>query len=529
MRSVVVTLGVVVVMAAIIGLPTLAQPSVSQAQPDLTPTRLDVEPSGAEPGEAVEVVAVVENQGEADADGFWVRLRVDGTIQNAQLVSGLEAGERFTWRTPWVVAPEASELTLEVDATGRVDESDETNNALTTTIGFAADLEIAELTLEPRFPKPDEAAEIRVDVRNPSRRDVERTFAVEVQAGRSTVATRFVQGIEAGESQAVTVPWTAKAGAQLIRVAVDAFDRIPESDSANNRAFVEVDVAQREATGADLAVTEVRLHPRQPNEGEIASLQATVENAGDGVASGFDVAFWADGDPVGRTTIPQLSPGESTVVSLAWTVEVGQRRLRALADAGHVVPEADEANNGQALTVDLGSGPNACGQLVYLWLQDGAIEGLMGIVGAGPETVRNLYVPQIKRVMETQYEGINVRFVYERPGERHGTVAFRPDDESPVLGRAPIGARFSTGSVFVGSFVEFGLGSFAVSRIPILVGTVASHELGHMFGLRHPSPSTGGIMDANTQLTPVPGDDVRRFRDEARQQLTGLLPMACDR
>ena len=316
-------------------------------------------------------------------------------------------------------------------------------------------------------------------------------------------------------------------GAQLIRVTVDSFDRIPESNSANNRAFIEVDVSTRVPTGADLAVSQVRLHPSEPSAGQMASVQATLENTGDGAANAFDVEFWADGDEIGSTTISHLAPGESTVVSLAWTVEVGQRRLRALADAGHVVPEVNEANNGQALTVDLGPGLNACGQLVYLWLRDDAIDGLMGIVGAGPEAVRNLFFPQIKRVMETLYEGINVRFVYERPRERHGTVAFRPDDESPVLGRAPIGGRFSTGSVFVGSFVEFGLGSYAVSRIPILVGTVASHELGHMFGLRHPSPPTGGIMDANTQLTPIPGDDVRRFRNEARAQLEGLLPMAC--
>jgi len=338
-----------------------------------------------------------------------------------------------------------------------------------------------------------------------------------------------VQGLDAGASQTVTASWIAKAGSQLVRASADSFERIPESDADNNGAFLEVDVSAREPTGADLAVMEVRLAPARPSAGQMASLQTTVQNVGTGAASSFDVAFWADGERVGQTTVPQLSAGESTVVSLSWTVESGQRRLRALADAGHVVPEVDEANNGRALTIDVGPELNACGQLVYLWLQDDAVDEFMAIVGAGPETVRNLVFPQVKRVMETQYDGINVRFVYERPGARHGTVAFREDDDSPILGRAPIGLRFNTGNVYMGSFVEFGLGSFAVSRIPILVGTVASHELGHMFGLRHPSPPTGGIMDASTQLSPVPGSDIPRFRDEARRQLEDLLPLVCNR
>ena len=527
MRSGVAVVAVVLSIVGIVGPPVAAQQTPSQSQPDLVAVSVEVDPAGAQPGESAEIVAVVENRGSADADGFFARVRINGAIRYAELMSGLAAGERRTWRMPWLVEADADELTLEVDATDRVAESDETNNERTTAISFAADLQISELTLDPQFPQPGEDVQVRVTVRNPSTLDVSETFAVEIRTERGTATTRFVQGLEAGASDLVTASWTAEAGPQLIQATVDSFERIPESDADNNRAFLAVDVTERRPTGADLAITEVRMEPDRPDVGQNVSLQATVANVGTGAASAFDVGFWADGESVGRASIPQLGAGESTVVSLAWMTRAGQQRLRALADAGHVVAEADEANNGGALTVDLGPDLNACGQRVYLWLQDNAVDEFMAIVGQGPEAIRNLWLPRVKRVMETQYEGINVRFVYERPREGYGTVAIRQEDESPILGRAPIGGRFSTGNVYLGSFLEFGLGSFAVSRIPILVGTVASHELGHMFGLRHPSPSTGGIMDANTQLTPIPGDDVPRFRAEAREQLESLLPLAC--
>lgn len=526
MRLGVALAGLILLAVPLLSVPTVAQQTPSQSKPDLVPVQINVEPADVEPGESAEIVAVVENRGEANAEGFWVRLRVDGSIRNTQLVSGLDGGERFTWRSPWVVAPEASELQVQVDATDRVAESDETNNELTTEIGFAADLTLSQLSLEPRFPKPGDDVQIRATIANPSGHDVERTFAVAIQAERSAVATRFVEGLAAGSSTTVTASWTAEAGPQLIRAEADSFDRIPEANADNNRAFVEVDVSARASMGADLTVTEVKLRPERPSAGQTASLQATVANVGDNAVRSFDVVFWADGQPISRTTLSQLGAGESTVVRAAWAVEPGQRRLRALADADHVVPEPDEGNNGRALTVDLGAQQNACGQPVYLRLPDDAIDELMAMAGVGPEPVRNRYFPQIKRVMETQFEGINVRFVYRRPGRTHGTVAFREADESPILGRAPIGQRFSTGNVYLGSFIEFGLGSFAVSRVPLLVGTVASHELGHMFGLRHPSPQQGGIMDASTELSPV--SELRTFRDEARRQLEDLLPMACN-
>ena len=133
--------------------------------------------------------------------------------------------------------------------------------------------------------------------------------------------------------------------------------------------------------------------------------------------------------------------------------------------------------------------------------------------------------------MELQYEGINVRFVFGRPRRAHATLVFDDRDMGSTLGRAPLGQRFGTGYVFVGSFLaRRTLFSVPLSRLEVILASVASHELGHLFGLRHSSQnSSGDIMSANADLSPFSGNKIPQFTPEARERLERLLPLECSR
>lgn len=80
-------------------------------------------------------------------------------------------------------------------------------------------------------------------------------------------------------------------------------------------------------------------------------IDVTVRNIGDGLAgrSVVGVAYVYQGERVaiGEASIGQLGAGQSGTASVAWdtTGKVGDFDLRALADAGGDVDEADEGNN----------------------------------------------------------------------------------------------------------------------------------------------------------------------------------------
>lgn len=508
-----------------------AQPAETTALPDLVPTALELAPSDVGPGDAARLHAVIVNQGAADARGFWVLFRADVSIVGSQFVPGLPVGGQVELEVPWIVAAGEITLRVEVDVPDRVEESDEENNVLARSLVFGADLVLTELALEPRYPRPGEATLVRATIQNMGARDVTESFAVEFAAGRRTFGTRFFSGLARGETLTVEATWTPGAGEQLLRVEVDPFRAITESDERNNLVTQIVDVSPLAPTGADLAVSEVELLPTSPEAGQTVSLRATVVNAGTGPASDVEVAFQVDGETFSTQTVT-LEAGETAELSAPWTPTAGERTLRVVIDAPGVLPEPDEEDNAAALTVEIGPPLSACGQYAFLDVRDEETMALfVKLTGLSREAIEHVFLPQVKRVMEIQYEGVNIRFTLRRPPRAHATLLFSPENRRSILGLASIGVRFGTGNVFVGSFAaNRSLLAAPLNRLAVIVGSVASHELGHLLGLQHTSQnSSGDIMSANAELAPFSGAGIPKFTPEALRRLQRLLPLECTR
>ncbi len=58
----------------------------------------------------------------------------------------------------------------------------------------------------------------------------------------------------------------------------------------------------------------------------------------------------------------------------------------------------------------------------------------------------------------------------------------------------------------------------------VIIGKVASHELGHALGLNH--NAQGGIMNAEAELNPF-SVEFETFRPEDLEYLKRILPMNC--
>jgi hypothetical protein len=128
----------------------LAVAFAAVGKPDLVVTDLQLSPPHPSAGASVIVSVLVENEGTSDArEPFDVRALVDGShLGMVSVANGLRAGEAKRLSFDWTAEAGTHEITAQVDQPfDRINESDETNNALTVSadVPFAPDT-LAKLT-----------------------------------------------------------------------------------------------------------------------------------------------------------------------------------------------------------------------------------------------------------------------------------------------------------------------------------------------------------------------------------------------
>lgn len=394
----------------------------------------------------------------------------------------------------------------------------------------APDLVVTSVRLEPAFPAPGSTVQIITTIANQGTRTTNDVFAVEFKTDRVQISVRFLADLAPGQSLEVTVNWDAKLGETILRISVDPFKTISELDESNNAFYKIVNATTNEFTGADLTVRRVQLEPESPLAGEQARLVATVANIGYGPATFVPVGFYIDGELIALEVLREnLLTGQEVTVETSWKVEVGEKVIRAKVDPNGELFELNEANNIWADYFEFAPLPNRCAQIVSLEFASTSIVLLEEMTSLPVSDLVNVFIPTIRRQMEHDYEGINVRFYLRQPTGIFSTIFFSPENRIPILGLAPLDfgnlRKDDRGFVFVGSFhVNRGLRLAPPELLAILFAKVASHELGHMLGLNH-NPN-GGIMNAQAETNPYLVQNAK-FRPEDLEYLKRILPMDC--
>ena len=169
-----------------------------------------------------------------------------------------------------------------------------------------------------------------------------RVYSVDKHAEPVLEGSVDVPDILAGDQTDVSFDWTAQAGLHSLEIEVDVKNQVDESAEGNN---TETHLLYNGTALADLVIQSIGWSPDSPVMGDTVTIPVTVANEGDGRAAASTIQMIVDDDLLGEAELSEMLPGESETASFDWVAEVGPRTLRALADSGHAVSEADEDNN----------------------------------------------------------------------------------------------------------------------------------------------------------------------------------------
>ena len=177
--------------------------------------------------------------------------------------------------------------------------------------------------------------------------------------GETYIGSCYIANVPAGSAASGSIPWNTLGftGTVPIRVALDPYDRLAETNEGNNAAETVYDVLSR----PDLRVEDIALSDDEPVVGQTVQVSVQLRNRGQTASAPAALELYRD-NPDGALLGHQeaaLPAQDATVLSFDWTPTTsGWQRLYALADVDADVNEFDESNNGRWRDIYVGfAGP----------------------------------------------------------------------------------------------------------------------------------------------------------------------------
>lgn len=321
-------------------------------EPDLVVTSIG--PPLVAYGYSFTAEVTIENRGGAASEACFTRVQ-RGSVEmcvNAPTPAIPAGGTAITTCEILLLAPGPVSITAEVDYGDYIDESDETNNELTTTVYVVASAtpNLVVSFVQPQEVVPGLATEVTVTISNTG----------EIGAGAST--TRFEVD---GGATSIDIPtpsvsgaWPAKImftlpgqaeGPHLVTVTADVYDDVAEADELDNDySFV------LEAEAPNLVVTEIT--PTEVYGATAPTFRAVVENVGTVDAPSSVAELKINGVVAAEAEMSGINAGFHGVVLLESSFGLatpGTYSVQVCADAEHHVPESDEGDNCLAVGVEM--------------------------------------------------------------------------------------------------------------------------------------------------------------------------------
>jgi len=340
--------------------------------PDLVVERIVPSNTNVTIGSAITFTATIRNTGTA-AGAFEVQF-LDGAlpIGGNRAVPGI--GESSTVTASSFVYNVLSDdkacpvpITAFADATGTVNESNESNNSRT--IQFGTDITPIQVagefgtTSNPVRVRVNTAKQYNAYIRNLGKRDV-RDVTVRFVYNGSTIGSTLVPVIKAGEQFPAVASFNytfTTPGAAVVSVTTDTANVACEINETNNGSLYNIVVTDSKE---DYQVLSQFVSPSSlnPNVAQNITIVGTVKNIGNRAAPPSTMRFFVDniqlGAPVPFNT---LQIGQDTTVAATANYSSlipGLKVVKILVDQENAVVEEDETNNEATRIIIVGDAPD---------------------------------------------------------------------------------------------------------------------------------------------------------------------------
>ncbi|MBU4222890.1 MAG: carboxypeptidase regulatory-like domain-containing protein [Euryarchaeota archaeon] len=338
---------------------TVSLTDVEQA--DLIVSNLTWSPEIFHDGTLVAFKAEVQNIGVGNASkSFDTGFYIDGSKINSTSVTSLASGKSVNFSASWTASPGSHVITVKVDDTNKITESNESNNSRTAILPpvYQADLIISNITI-PSTINDGDIVFLNATVENVGQNNTQNWFGVRFFIDGNDIGNTVINGLSANNSTTIQKSWTATTGNHTLIVTADAPGWYGNPYNANGPRIIESNETNNNLTQllpevyqADLTVSTLSWTPSNFTDGEPVTFTAGIENIGAGnTTRDIRTTFFIDNISIGYKSISGLASGSSATITQTWSATPGEHKIKAMVDSNLLVAESNENNNTMELNL----------------------------------------------------------------------------------------------------------------------------------------------------------------------------------
>jgi subtilase family serine protease len=362
---------------------------IEQPMAELTISGITASNYNPQPGDPMNFVVTVANNGSGDAGEFWVKFSMDNVkLGDSILISGLAIGESQTVVSDlWLMEEGVHQICAMADINNVVEELNEFNNQSCLTLGV--DLQPSK---SPYY--SGNSTGNRLDILKGSTVELKArifnngTFRVNNAAVSFVMNDVVLQAdvvpfINGGSfAEALVLHQFDDLGQFTLQIIADYEGLLPETNESNNivNLFINVynDLPDLKIFSENIAPSEIN-----PDQYELIDVNATCFNGGNVPSGSFTVQLYVDDQQTGDIKIIEnIAPGEEAGVGwnqIYSTGDIGTHILKVVLDEENLVPEITKANNTATRAIIVGDAPDFVVQQLVLSTEEPTLGELMQI------------------------------------------------------------------------------------------------------------------------------------------------------